>query len=280
MQTVFPKANAGGVPANVVTRRDVPPGGGAGTRYAAVCAHAYTIAGGVFALAAFIATAERHFDRAFVFLALALVVDATDGMLARRLAVAIHWPDIDGERLDALVDFLTFVVVPAFLAVVAGVLPKPAFLWAAAMVVASLVRFSRRRTKESGRFHYLPSCWNILVFYAFYLRPPFVVVGVSIAVIIALMFTPGRFPHPILQASRHVHLAVATPAVLLGLGVIVRVLPARPWLLVSLMYPAFYGAHAAWLTLDNAARTRSAASRLRRLFSVIIGNYLRASYAR
>jgi len=231
------------------------------------------MSGGLLALAAFIATAERHFDRAFLFLALALAVDATDGMLARRLAVTSYWPFFDGERLDALVDFMTFVMAPAFIAVFAGVLPRPAFLWAGAMVVASLVRFSRRDTKEGGRFKYLPSCWNVLVFYALYLGLRSELVGACIAVLAVLMFVPGYFPHPTLHPSRRWHIAIAIPTLIMVLGVGVGTLPARPCLLLSLAYPVFYGAQAIWLTLENAPRSRSTTSPWRRVLSVIIGNY-------
>ena len=261
------------------TRRAAPECRHRWTRYRAACAHAYTISGGLLALAAFIATAERQFNRAFLFLAFAFAVDATDGMLARRFAVTTHCPGIDGERLDALVDFMTWVVVPAFIAAVAGVVPAPVLLWAGAMVVASLVRFSRRSTKEGDRFKYLPSCWNVLVFYAFYLGVPPAFVGVCTATMVALMFVPGYFPHPVMHASRRWHIAVASPAVAIVIGVAARVLPARPWLMISLAYPAFYGAQAIWLTLEGAARTRPATSPWRRLFSAIIGNYQRADCA-
>jgi phosphatidylcholine synthase len=241
-------------------------------RCAAACAHGYTITGGILALSALVAASNRDFDQALLFLAAALGVDATDGIIARHLAVTKHWPNIDGEKLDALIDFMTFVAVPAFIGTLTGILPRPVFLWASAMVVASLVRFSRRGTKDGGRFYYLPSCWNLLIFYAFYLEPPRMVVGACVATMVVLMFVRGHFPHPTMHATRRWHLVIGTPALMIGIGVLLGMLPARPWLLLSFAYPLFYAAQVIWMTVRDLLDQRTS-SLLRRIFAMIIGNY-------
>lgn len=244
-------------------------------RFAAAGAHAYTIMGGVLALAAVVATSGHQFDRAFLFLVLAFVVDATDGVLARRLDVTTYWPAIDGERLDALIDFVTFVMVPVFIGIAADVLPRPSVGWGSAMVVASLIRFSRRHTKEHGCFRYLPSCWNVLVFYAYYLQLPSVMVGVCVVLLIVLMFVPGRYPHPVIHESRRWHVLLGFPLLLLVLAMPTGLVSAQPWLFVSLVYPAWYGIQA----LVLAAKGRRSDELFARLLSLIIGNYPRLGYA-
>jgi len=242
-------------------------------RCAAACAHGYTITGGILALSALVAAAERNFDQAFLFLAAALGIDATDGIIARHFGVTKHWPNIDGEKLDALIDFMTFVAVPAFIATLTGILPRPVFLWASAMVVASLVRFSRRDTKDGGRFCYFPSCWNVLIFYAFYLEPPRIVVGAFVTTMVVLMFVRGHFPHPMMHSTRRWHIAIGTPALAMGIGVLLGMLPARPWLLLSFAYPLFYAAQVIWMTVWDLAHQPPTSSLLRRLTALIIGNY-------
>ena len=231
------------------------------------------------AVVALVAAAERRFDDAFRLLFLAVCIDVVDGTLARRLDVATHWPLIDGERLDALIDLMTMAVVPTFIALVAGALPQPAFLWVGVMVVASLVRFSRRGSKsDCGTFHYLPSCWYAVVFYAVQLRLSPAIVGCCIAAVVVAMFTRGQYAHPTLHPTRVQHIAIGVPALLLVAGVLFGQLPAWPWLVVSLTYVGFYVAQASWLTLCDVARNGAPTSRLRRITATIIRNYPRPSY--
>ncbi|HET7436898.1 MAG TPA: CDP-alcohol phosphatidyltransferase family protein [Thermoanaerobaculia bacterium] len=253
------------------------------TRYArviALFAHALTLTGGVLAFAAVAAAADRRFRDTFRFLFVALCIDAVDGTLARRLDVSMHWPRVDGERLDALIDFVTMVITPALVALLAGVLPNPAPAWAGVMIVASLVRFSRRETKSGGHFHFLPSCWYALVFYALYLPLSPTVVGACIVVAVAAMFTPGHYAHPALHETRLLHIVIGVPSLLIVASVLMGYLANWPWLAFSLGYVAFYVGQAFWLTLRAASLTDAPMSPLRRLIAAIIGNYPRPSFAR
>lgn len=234
-----------------------------------VCVHGYTIAGAVLGLAAVLQAAERSFDRAFVYLVLALVIDVTDGRMARAVGVLEHTPTVDGERLDALVDFVTFAVAPVVIAAEANLLPAPSFFWAATMIASSLIRFARRPAKSDGYYSRFPNVWNIVVLYAFYLRWSAALVGTIIVVVIALMMLPGRYPHPSKHAAQRSHLVVAALAIAIAASVPLGVLPAQPWLLLSLVYPAFYVGHAMVLAASAARLPRGA----RRWFLMITGNY-------
>src|SRR6266481_6216127 len=104
---------------------------------AAAAVHLYTAAGGVMAFFALVETAAGRFERALLLLAVAFVVDGTDGFMARRLQVKRWLPTISGEALDLVIDFITYAVAPLFLLWSAGLLPQPAWLWATVILVAA-----------------------------------------------------------------------------------------------------------------------------------------------
>src|ERR1044071_8187533 len=135
-------------------------------------AHLYTALGGVIALLATAVTVAHNFRAAFVYLVAATIVDATDGFLARALKVKERLPYFDGALLDNIVDFLTYVFVPALIVWQAKLVPT-AFPICAAMIVSSLYGFSRTDAKGEGADHYFigfPSYWNIAVAYLYMLQ--------------------------------------------------------------------------------------------------------------
>ena len=79
---------------------------------AAWSVHAYTALGAVCGFGALLATVQRDYRLAFLWLVAATVIDASDGVLARAAQVKDHVPDFDGARLDDIVDYLTYVVAP------------------------------------------------------------------------------------------------------------------------------------------------------------------------
>lgn len=134
------------------------------------CIQTYTASGlaaGLFAVRAWLDGSPRQ---AFALLALATIVDATDGPLARRFRTARVLPGFDGRKLDDLVDFLNFVLVPAFILAVAEMLPERQWAWALVPVLASAYGFCQERAKTpDGFFTGFPSYWNIVVFYLYLL---------------------------------------------------------------------------------------------------------------
>jgi phosphatidylcholine synthase len=238
-----------------------------------VSVHGYTILGGVLGVAAVLAAAELSFERAFLFLVIALVIDVTDGRLARAVGVTEYTPNVDGERLDVLVDFLTFVVAPVVIATKADLLPRPSFLWVGAIVASSLVRFARRSPKSLGFYSRFPNVWNILVFYSFYFGWSAIVVGSIAGTLVVLMALPGNYPHPSKHPTRRFHLLIAAFAAVPAVSVALGALPTRPWLLLSLAYPGFYVGQVVWLTVADVITRRRTS---RPWFLTIIGNYQRA----
>ena len=222
-----------------------------GQRARAYAVHVYTASGVVLALLAAqeIAAAAPDARRALALLAAAVLVDATDGPLARRWEVKRYAPAVDGRTIDDIVDYLTFTFLPLLLVARMGWLPEPAALWVAPALVASLFGFANVGAKDEGGGFFLgfPSYWNVVAFYAGF-ADRLVGPGLNAAVVLALAaltVAPVGFVYPNL-APRPWKLPVMAGAVVwlaLALWMLVDYPRAPGWLVaLSLVYPAFYGA--------------------------------------
>jgi phosphatidylcholine synthase len=213
--------------------------------------HAYTATGAVIAFVAFVAIGQQRFGDAFRWLTLAFAIDCTDGALARAVAVKRVLPYYDGSRLDDIVDYLTYVMVPVVLMYEAGCFPADyASLIAAAPLLASAYGFCRSDAKtEDHYFRGFPSYWNVVAFYALALGLRPATTAVWVVVLSVLVFAPLKFLYP----SR----APRFRALSLGLGgvwaafmlYVVWTFPATPTIVVwlSLAYPAYYCLMSFWL---------------------------------
>jgi phosphatidylcholine synthase len=161
--------------------------------------HALTASGAVLAFLAFIAIEQERWRLALLWLAAALIVDGIDGPLARWAGVTRLVPRIDGATLDLVVDYLTYVFVPAILIYRAGLLPAAyAPVAVAAILLSSLYTFARTDMKTSDNyFRGFPALWNVIAFYLFMLRPGQTAGAVATGVFAALTFAPIHFVHPI-----------------------------------------------------------------------------------
>jgi len=203
------------------------------------------------------ATVQGDAATAFLWMAYTVVVDAIDGTLARAVRVKEVIPWVDGSRLDDVVDYFTYVLVPAFFLLQMNLLPAG---WAlpvlALMVIASGYGFSQTAAKTADHFFTgFPSYWNIVAFYLYELGwPP----GVNALWVVAFaigVFVPMRYVYP----SRTPTLRVLT--VLLGSlwGVVVVYallhLDSVPRRLVvaSLAFPVYYFALSLALHLRRSA---------------------------
>jgi phosphatidylcholine synthase len=170
-----------------------------GPRIRAIAVHAFTATGAGVGLLALASAWEREFAACFAWLALALFIDGVDGTLARRARVKEHAAFIDGETLDNVVDFLTYVIVPAVALMRSDLAPD----WAASPLAfliasASAVYFADKRMKTHDHwFRGFPAIWNVLVFYLFVFEPPGLVTIAIVLAGIAGMFMPFVFVHPV-----------------------------------------------------------------------------------
>src|SRR5436305_6723932 len=168
-------------------------------RAAAFSVHIFTAMGAAIALIALLEAVREHWAAMFAWLGVALIVDALDGPIARRLDVMRLQPDWSGEVLDLVVDFVTYVFVPAYAITASGMLlPLAAPLLGAAIVVTGALYFADRRMKTAdNHFRGFPALWNAAAFYLFLLHLPPALSSLAVAALIALTFVPIHVLHPI-----------------------------------------------------------------------------------
>jgi phosphatidylcholine synthase len=168
-------------------------------RAAAFSVHVFTALGAGIALIAQLEAVREHWAAMFAWLGLALVIDALDGPIARRLDVIKVQPNWSGEVLDLVVDFVTYVFVPAYAITASGLLlPLAAPLLGIGIVVSSALYFADRRMKaEDNHFRGFPALWNAVAFYLFLLHPPPAVASLGVAILIVLTFIPFHVLHPL-----------------------------------------------------------------------------------
>lgn len=205
--------------------------------------HLLTASGAVVGLWGLVAAAEGRFRDAFVAMIVATAIDGMDGWLARRLDLRRRVPGIDGARLDDIVDYGTFVVLPAFVLLRLDLAPA-GWGWAAAaaMLLSSAFGFSRVDAKTDATFTGFPSYWNVVVFYlAAGALPGWANAGVVFG-LAALVFVRVGYVYPTkAQVLRTTTLALT---VVWGLALLwlIRRFPDVPrgWLAATLAFPLYY----------------------------------------
>lgn len=166
---------------------------------AAFGVHVFTALGAGIGLIAMLEAVREHYASMFGWLGVALIIDAIDGPLARKFDVERLQPNWSGEVLDLVVDFVTYVFVPAY-AITASplLLPMAAPLLGIGIVVSSALYFADRRMKAAdNHFRGFPALWNVAAFYLFLLHPPRELATLAVAVLIGLTFAPFHVLHPI-----------------------------------------------------------------------------------
>ena len=169
------------------------------TAWPAALVHVFTALGIVCALLATRAVLAAAWEEAFVWLGLALIVDGIDGTFARLADVTVRLPRFSGERLDLVIDYVTYVFVPALMLLQAGYL-QGAFgvLLASLILLSSLFHFADTESKtEDHCFVGFPAVWNIVAFYVFAFRLPSWMVAILVVACVVLTFVPMRWAHPL-----------------------------------------------------------------------------------
>jgi phosphatidylcholine synthase len=171
----------------------------ASMRVAAFSVHVFTALGAGVALLAMLEAVREHWAAMFAWLGAALLIDGLDGPLARRLDVVRLQPNWSGDVLDLVVDFVTYVFVPAYAITASGLLlPLAAPLLGVGIAVSGALYFADRRMKSAdNHFRGFPGLWNVAAFYLFLLRWPPAMSSLGIAVLIVATFLPFRVLHPV-----------------------------------------------------------------------------------
>jgi phosphatidylcholine synthase len=228
---------------------------------AAFAVHVYTASGVVLAMLIVMAAWEGDTSRALWLGLVALVVDGTDGMLARSLKVKEHIPWFDGATLDNVVDYLTYAFAPMILLWISGYLGSGslATVLASVPLVASAYQFCRFDAKtEDHLFLGFPSYWNVVAFYVIVLDLRPVTVALLLLVCSLLVFVPIGYVYPSRTTAFREVTLVLTAVWMVSYAVLVAQLPSPSafWVAVSLGYVGYYVALSLVLTARRH-RTRS-----------------------
>jgi phosphatidylcholine synthase len=168
-------------------------------RLKALSVHLFTATGAVFAMLAMLAAVEEKWPLMFLWLVVAFIVDGIDGPLARKYDVKTNASEFDGYLMDLIIDYLTYVFIPAYALFKSGLLPGwPGWLVIIVITFASVVYFAdtRMKTKDNS-FSGFPGCWNMVVLVLFAISPP-PPVSLALVVLFAVgMFVPFKFVHPV-----------------------------------------------------------------------------------
>ncbi len=224
---------------------------------AAFAVHLFTASGAVVGLLALLAAGRGELGAAGLWMLVAFAIDSLDGSLARRFRVAERVRRIDGARLDDIVDYLNYVVVPVYFLAANGLAPVPV---AALPLLASAYQFTQQDAKTDDHFFLgFPSFWNFVALYAWLLDATPFTTGAWLAGLSVLVFVPIKYLYPSYLLRLRWPVLAATIAWVIAL-VWMCAAPASPlrsavaW--ASLAYPAMYGVLSLWLGGWHARSTR------------------------
>jgi phosphatidylcholine synthase len=205
--------------------------------------HIFTACGAALAFLALVLATGGHWAAMFACLGLALVVDGIDGPMARAFNVADLLPRWSGETLDLVVDFTTYVFVPAYAIAASGFLPDAlAIPCGLVVVITGALYFADREMKtRDNYFRGFPAVWNLAVFYLYILAPPPWIAAGAIAALAALTFAPVKFVHPLrVKHLRPLNIVLMALWSVLAIVAIVQNLDPDPYVTLPLAGIAVY----------------------------------------
>lgn len=209
----------------------------------AFAVHIFTASGAAIAFLAMLAAIDRNWPAMFLWLGLALVVDGIDGPIARKLEVMTLLPRWSGEVLDLVVDFLTYVFVPAYAISHAGVLPEVLAIPAGiAIVVTSALYFADRQMKmDENYFRGFPTLWNAVAFYLILLPPMPWASAAVIALLCVATFLPFPFVHPVrVRRLRKITISLLAAWAILALYAVTQGMNPNGWVTAALCAIGLY----------------------------------------
>ncbi len=205
--------------------------------------HVFTACGAALAFLSLILATGEHWAAMFFCLGLALIVDGLDGPLARAFNVAEVLPRWSGDTLDLIVDFTTYVFVPAYAVAASGMLPEALALTAGVVIcISGALYFADRKMKTADNyFRGFPALWNLAAFYLYVLTPPQWLAAAAIVVLAALSFAPIKFLHPLrVKRLRLLNIALLLVWTVLALIAVMLNLQPGPYVTWPLALIAVY----------------------------------------
>ncbi|WP_119344865.1 CDP-alcohol phosphatidyltransferase family protein [Facilibium subflavum] len=182
--------------------------------------HLFTASGAVFAVLSLAATTQAYAAKiqadpsgyffymrlSFIYVVIAVVIDAVDGTLARRVNIKKLAP-LDGSLLDNIIDFVTYAVIPALWVYITDVVPHGLKVVSLSLIVlASCYQFCQLDAKTKDHFFKgFPSYWNLAIYYLIYFHFSAITNFILIIILTILTFVPIKYIYPSRMSylSRH-----------------------------------------------------------------------------
>ena len=195
--------------------------------------HVFTALGAGLGLLALLAAVRDDWALMFLWLGLALLVDGIDGIFARALKVAERVPRWSGDTLDLVVDFTTYVFVPAYAIVASGLMPMALGIPAGFVIVVTAAIYFADGNMKAADNHFVgfPGVWNLVAFYLLLIKPAPLATAATIAILAALTFAPVRFVHPFrVLRMRAVTITLLMVWAALALAAVLHNMAPDPWI--------------------------------------------------
>ena len=205
--------------------------------------HILTASGSFLAFLGVVAAAEHRFVDMFWWLGLALAVDGIDGPIARKVRVREVLPNWSGETLDNIIDYVTYVLLPAFALYQSGMIGEPwSFVAAGMIVVSSAIYYADMGMKTDEYFFSgFPVVWNMVVFTLFVIQASAMTAMIVVGLSVFLTFLPIFFLHPVrVKRLRPLNLAVTAGWCILGGAALLMHFQTPDWLKWSFVACGIY----------------------------------------
>ena len=220
-------------------------------------AHLVTASGLVFAFASIVAVLNSQWRLALMWMTAGVVTDALDGTIARHLNSTQKLPHFNGSLLDAIVDYVTYVVVPVLFIYIAKLIPDSYINWVLPLVLlASSYQFAQTNAKTPDNYFLgFPSYWNVAVFYMLVLKSNPSANLFLLLILIVLIFVPIKYYYP--SRTRKYKFLVMSVALLWGASGISLIItypaihPIPLW--IMMICSAFYIYLSVTHTISNRA---------------------------
>lgn len=205
--------------------------------------HVLTASGAYLAFLAVVAAGEDRFVAMFWWLGLALLVDGIDGPIARRLKVKEVLPTWSGEQLDNVIDYVTYVLIPAFALYQSGMIGEiMSFVCAALIVISSAIYYANMGMKtDENFFSGFPVCWNMLVFTLFAIQASEWTAMIVVFLAVIFTFLPIHFLHPVrVKRLRPINLAIFSAWCVFSGAALILNFDSPDWLAWAVTLTALY----------------------------------------
>lgn len=234
--------------------------------------HAFTASAACFGILTLIRIYQHNYVQALWFMAIAVLIDAVDGTLARLVRVKSVLPKIDGALLDNIVDYLNYVITPCFFLYVKPDMLPPNYLLfiIIAITITSSYQFCQSDAKTADHFFKgFPCYWNIAVFYMFIFNTSMTSNALILSILCILIFIPVKYVYPsrldYLTDSKFLKIIMHSFSLIYGLSSAL-ILWSYPhmdslWLALSIGYVIMYLSLSVYRTYSPMIKSKIAAHR-------------------